>query len=274
MAAIVSTRIQRLRATAPRMLPVAIPASTPVSGTSPAGNTIGGISTTASTALTNSYTALGEVGNKLNRYGSDILSGNISFQNAGGFMCGNVTVDAAGNVSGTGMAMTQKGLVGVSNGQPQLAISYQGQVVVAGTIDTNSYVYARGATTATVPDGLWPGTTAAGFFTAQTGTIPVGVVAVGNNGSSGVGVVGWGPACGVYGKTPYSNAPAVWADGNLRVSGASEFNGTIQAGSNTIYAGAINAYLPLSYITYGSQANFDFSTDGGATWTPVRLRKA
>lgn len=147
-------RMIRLYKTNPRIVPVPVDADRPIKGASPGGATIGAISLTASnanstanTALSNSYAALGDLGNKLNKYGSDILAGTINLQNAGGFTAGSVSVDTYGNVTGTGMAMTSKGLIGVSAGQTMLALTNTGSATYGGSISTAGQVYASGTTT-------------------------------------------------------------------------------------------------------------------------------
>jgi hypothetical protein len=72
--------------------------------------------TNASSALATAAAAIAAVGTKLNRSAADILSGAIDIQTAGGFKAGTMVWDSSGNyVSGYGVAMTTKGIVGYSS---------------------------------------------------------------------------------------------------------------------------------------------------------------
>lgn len=249
MAATQGDRIKRLQATNPRIVPVAIPAATPISGVAP-GTTVGSVATTAANAqVMADYAANRPVGDMtaqvLANSGTNIQSYAatlFTFVN-GAFQ---LSIGAGGLVQSVG-------------GVNKLSLSPAGSWF-AGALNTDEYVYARGTVVASIP---WLGSvTTSGYF-INPHSSGCGVVGQAMAGGNGVGVAGLGISAGVYGA---GQNYGVYSDGHAFVNGSMTVTGNL-------YAGAINAYLPLSYITYGSQANFDFSLDGGSTWAPLLLRK-
>lgn len=134
---VVHTRILALLATNPRITPIALvlDASTPITGYSPGGATVGELSQTAAAASA----ASGNLGDKLNKAAADTLSGVIGITGGGGFVAGTLTWDASGNVTGGyGTAMTPKGLVGYDGTHFTFAIDPAGNAVFRGDISGSS----------------------------------------------------------------------------------------------------------------------------------------
>ena len=144
MATIVNARDVILQAASPRILPVSLPSNiTSIPNTV----TVTGYSTLGQIA-TNSSNAISQVGSKLNKASSDVLSGTISVATAGGFKAGTIAWDSVGNVtSGSGVAMTAKGIVGVSGGSPTFSIDTNGDAYYYGTIETTGDASFHGRTT-------------------------------------------------------------------------------------------------------------------------------
>lgn len=251
-----NTRALRLQATNPRINPVPISAATPISGSSPAGATIGAVSSTASSALnTANYAATRPVGD----YTADVLANSgTTIQSYASTLF--TFINGAFQLSvGAG------GLVQSVGGVSKLSLSPLGSWF-AGAINTEEYVYARGTVTAQLPQ-LGGSVSTTGYFVNPFGN-GIGVLGIAMN--NGLGLVGFGGATGVWGS---GSLYGVYSKGHLQVDGNSYLNGNIYAGAGTITASAINAYLPMAYLTSGSQANFDLSLDGGATWTPVVMKR-
>lgn len=189
-----------------------IDASVTVSGT---GNSMGLIDSNASIGLTNANLALST---KLNRSAADVLSGAINITTAGGFKAGTITWDGSGNlVSGSGVAITAKGLVGASSGVVTFSIdattgnatfagalsgatgTFAGNVTSGGNVDVSGYVHATGAfSVGGYANSISGVTSVAGnngvYGGATTGSGVIGITSGGGTGvtggaiSSGVGV--------------------------------------------------------------------------------------
>jgi Chaperone of endosialidase len=179
------------------------------------GSTIGDLSTLATYAAS-------EVSDKLSKTAADILSGPISFNSAGGFKTGSISIDSSGNATGAGVAFTSKGIVGrtasattftldattgnaLFRGDIQTAgdATFQGQnpaaytVNIAGVNRSLDYsCYALGFTSS-------PGKARVGhvgYSTSGSSLYNVGVVGIGDSVLStiGIGVVGEGDAFGAF----------------------------------------------------------------------------
>lgn len=97
--------------------------------------TIGGIAADADQAAADAAAAVAAVGDKLNRSASDVLTGQISLSSSGGFKIGTIAWDAAGNItSGTGLAITAKGLVGAQSGSATFSIGVDGSAYYGGNV--------------------------------------------------------------------------------------------------------------------------------------------
>lgn len=179
------------------------------------GITIGDVATLASYGAS-------EVDDKLNKNSADILSGPISFTSAGGFRTGTINIDASGNATGAGIAISSKGIVGRTAAATTFTLDattgtalfrgdiqtggdalFQGQnpasftVNVAGVNRSIDYsCYAAAATNA--PGKVRVGHV--GYASSVNSVYNVGVVGVGDNVAStiGIGVVGQGTGFGAF----------------------------------------------------------------------------
>ena len=162
--------------------------------------TIGGIAADADQAAADAAAAVAAVGDKLNRSASDVLTGQISLSSSGGFKIGTIAWDAAGNItSGTGLAITAKGLVGAQSGSATFSIgvdgsAYYGGNVGAGQITAGTITAASLSTTGygafygQIPSAI----TIAGQSMRPTvlGASPNGDIGVAGKTTSGHGVFG------------------------------------------------------------------------------------
>ncbi|MCL2829983.1 MAG: hypothetical protein FWD77_04495 [Betaproteobacteria bacterium] len=289
MSSIRSTRILRLQATSPRIVPLEVSLSreTPIVDNPGGPGTVGEVSDSAlaaameaalarqqaleahnraveaNSAADAAAAAAGQaqsaVSGKLTKSGSDILSGVINIQNAGGFVAGNVTINSAGVVSGTGMAMTQRGLAGVYGNRVKLALSNTGEATFSGDIDTDGSVYAYGINAQSVTFYALQNYTArpAGYFrqtSGPAGGIPCGVVGHATSLNS-VGVAGIGAAFGVCGVASLSSGFGVFSSGNCLVLG------------NLMVSGGVSD-------ANGNPLRLQYSLDNGVNWAAILLRKA
>lgn len=202
--------------------------------------TIGTVANNADQAAIDAAAAVAAAAAKLNKSSADTLSGAISVTSSGGIKVGTIAWDAAGNVtSGSGIAITAKGLVGASGGSATFSISttgeayYSGAVsagqittgtITAASLDTSSYLRAYGSSPTIVNLGyssVFPT-----VFGDSTRTAGVGVLGNASGGpgvlgrttnSGNSGVVGWGMAAGangVYGQSNSSTGAGVRAVNN------------------------------------------------------------
>jgi len=92
---------------------------------------------TAVSAQSTANSAISGLANKLNKSASDILSGDITFNSAGGFKTGTIAIDGSGNVTGAGVAFTSKGITGRTNAKTTFTIeSTTGNATFAGNIES------------------------------------------------------------------------------------------------------------------------------------------
>lgn len=164
------------------------------------------------------------IANMLTSSSSYILGGAVSVTNAaGGIKTGNVVWDAFGNVNGgSGIAITSKGIVGVSNNAVTFSVDgTSGAAFFKGNINGATGTFAGSLSTS--GQVLGTGTTSS--------ALGVDAAIVGNT-SAMAGVVGYGAAYGVYGTygkgTAYgvlgdmANSAGVFGIGKYGVIGSSD----------------------------------------------------
>jgi hypothetical protein len=224
-------------------------------------------------------TALSGLDLKLNKASDDILSGQIKFAQQGAFKVttGTVTVDAEGNVSGSGSGVlfTSKGIIGW-NGETQkatFAIGSDGNAVFAGRLDAATGTFAGSVTATTfIANGSarFRGRTDAGVSVSINGNsygvvatsisevaaatiaadaVRVGVVGLANvatGAGTNVGVAGVSTLSGgiggyfsgaAYGAVFNGSTYGFVSQGNGRVEGDLEVTGTLSATVNVAWAG-------------------------------------
>lgn len=170
------------------------------------GSALGTISTNAATALSlaasaqnDATSALTALTTKLGASSSYVLAGNVSITNAGnGIKTGTVTWDAAGNVTGgSGIALTNRGIVGVASGTPTFSIDGTTGAAVFGGAVSASQITA-GTITAAVSINSAGAIWARGVTGTLANTAIIGdVTGVGNHGIGGIATAGYG----VYGQS-------------------------------------------------------------------------
>jgi len=94
---------------------------------------------TATAAQTTANAAAAELPNKLTKNAADIISGPISFSSFGGVKTDGISIDSSGNVTGSGVAMTNKGLIGRNSSGYTFSIdATTGNAIFGGTLDAAS----------------------------------------------------------------------------------------------------------------------------------------
>lgn len=244
MATIVNARDIILQADSPRVLPVSLASNiTSIPNTV----TVTGYSTLGQMA-TDSSNALSQVGSKLNKASADVLSGTISVATAGGFKAGTIVWDSVGNVtSGSGVAMTAKGIVGASGGSPTFSIDVNGNAYYYGTVSANQITSGSiSASTISV--------TSSGGFKA-------GTIAWDSSGNllSGSGMAM--TAKGLIGAA--SGVPTFSIDTN----GNAKFSGTINTVGDATFYGRTTSGINIKLD--GDNRVVDFCVSGWATSNPV-----
>jgi len=167
-----------------------------------------------------------DVADKVSKTTSNILTGTIVPQDFGGIKVGSITWNSSGVVtSGSGIAITENGIVGAKAGVPNFTIDTSGNALFKGDINTDGDAYFAGdnPTASTIPvyDSLYYidysafgngntnatlGNVRAGVLGSATSTGSVwnaGVIGYATNasgvlGSVGIGVVGSGRDIGGY----------------------------------------------------------------------------
>lgn len=266
MAAIVSTRILRLQAIAPRT------AATDLQTGINIGNATLVAGTAASTVVANAAAGAAESGalaglaNKLNKSASDTLSGTISIaaSSSAGMKWGSITWDASGAVTGgTGVAITPGGIVTAQSGAAtaswpasgaptfggQLTAAsgtFYGDVGASGNVNVSGYVKATGGTsggTATASIVGAPANSAhvAGDFwsVSAIGLIAHSVYRDAINASSASTSGGY---CGVFGSTADSTGAGGFfynSGGGPAVYASSTAGTSIYATQNAIVGGSV-----------------------------------
>lgn len=133
--AAIGSRLAALYAQPVRVEPVPLAADTPISGTSPAGTTIGAVSLTASNAYTLADAATLSIAGistvlagKLEAGSSYVLSGGVQLSDVSG------GIKTSGFDTGNGVALTGGGLTARKSGSTTFAITSAGDAIFSGTI--------------------------------------------------------------------------------------------------------------------------------------------
>lgn len=240
--------------------------------------------TTMSTVVSNASlgaSAYSGLSDKLNKNASDVLGGSITFNSSGNFKTGSVTWNGT-TATGTGVMLTENGIVGASGGAIKFVLKTDGTATFAGDISaatgtfagslsSSGYVYASGAYGsygvtinyggsktyygAVVGRNEAGGAYRAGVVGVATDATnaPVGVVGYSSS-QSGAGVVGVASgassAVGVYGYGGSGGAGVYGSTGDSSgfyagVSGAAPSGGVGVAcnGKLTVSNGQIISYL-------------------------------
>jgi hypothetical protein len=163
-----------------------------------------------------------DVADKVSKTTSNILTGTIVPQDLGGIKVGSITWNTSGVVtSGSGIAITENGIVGAKAGVPNFSIDTSGNALFKGDINTDGDAYFNGFNLATFTINVG-GTSynidyssnsvalnsalgnvragAVGYAYSLASQFNVGVLGIGRNGipSPGIGVVGDGDTFGGY----------------------------------------------------------------------------
>lgn len=180
--------------------------------------------------------------------------------------------------TGNGMAMYDGGIVAQKGGVNQIVISSTGDVTIsgnlsgatgtfAGDITTSGHVYATGLVTNGGYTAAIYGNTAAagvdgvvGISTYKRGVVGVSSSDVGVHGISGNPSTPGLRATSLFGNSSY------WG---LDVQGYMTINSTSLV--SNLNADLLDGYH-ASQIVLRNQVDVEVSTDGGATWAPVRFR--
>ena len=188
------------------------------------------------TALQAQVTLLSiDVADKVSKTTSNILTGTIVPQDLGGIKVGSITWNTSGVVtSGSGIAITENGIVGAKAGVPNFTIDTAGNALFRGDINTSGDAYFAGDNTAgtTIPIGstsyfvdysAWcDGATNAasgtyvrsgllGTSTASLSAVNIGVFGYAPDTGKGYGVVGVGGFGGGYFQSTGPNFSALTA---------------------------------------------------------------
>jgi hypothetical protein len=188
------------------------------------------------TALQAQVTLLSiDVADKVSKTTSNILTGTIVPQDLGGIKVGSITWNTSGIVtSGSGIAITENGIVGAKAGVPNFTIDTAGNALFRGDINTSGDAYFAGDNTAgtTIPIGsssyfvdysAWcDGATNAasgtyvrsgllGTSTASLSAVNIGVFGYAPDTGKGYGVVGVGGFGGGYFQSTGPNFSALTA---------------------------------------------------------------
>jgi hypothetical protein len=188
------------------------------------------------TALQAQVTLLSiDVADKVSKTTSNILTGTIVPQDLGGIKVGSITWNTSGIVtSGSGIAITENGIVGAKAGVPNFTIDTAGNALFKGDINTAGDAYFAGDNTAgtTIPIGsssyfvdysAWcDGATNAasgayvrsgllGTSTASVSAVNIGVFGYAPDTGKGYGVIGVGGYGGGYFQSTGPNFSAITA---------------------------------------------------------------
>lgn len=176
-----------------------------------------------------------DVADKVSKTTSNILTGTIVPQDLGGIKVGSITWNTSGVVtSGSGIAITENGIVGAKAGVPNFTIDTAGNALFRGDINTSGDAYFAGDNTAgtTIPIGsssyfvdysAWcDGATNAasgayvrsgllGTSTASVSAVNIGVFGYAPDTGKGYGVIGVGGFGGGWFQSTSSNFSALTA---------------------------------------------------------------
>ena len=236
------------------------------------GSTVNTVLSDVSSAVVTANNASSAVASKLNKSGSDILSGAITFSSAGGFKTGTISIDGSGNATGAGVAFTSKGIVGRNNSATTFTLnSSTGEANFAGNISTEGDATFAGKNTSTVLLSVGGGPTYVDYSvyatTDGTASIYPRTAVLGNAPISGsqfnIGVMGIGK--GTDTTLPYVDAGVgVYGEGGV-------FGGWFVSANSAgagVYAYHVNSNSPAIHIGQGifkwGSVNIA-SPDGGTT---------
>jgi hypothetical protein len=206
--------------------------STVLGNITTANSTANSALSTANTAITNANTAIASAASKLSKSASDILSGTINFSGAGGFATGSISINSSGVASGSGVALTSKGIVGLNSGTPTFSINATtGAASFSGDI-TGSNGTFTGTLNAV-------GGTFTGSLVAASGTFTGDITSSGHFSLSGTGFI--------YGGSSSANTVAY-------INGSSTIYGLVVDGGG-LFSTAIKAYTTAGGVSvYGVTA--------------------
>jgi hypothetical protein len=271
--------------------------------------TFGG--TTMGTVRDNASYAAVNVDTKLSKNASDILSGSISFTSSGGFKTGTIVIDASGNATGAGVAFTSKGIVGRTSTKTTFTINATtGNAIFSGDITTDGdavfngsnqtafpiflvddfyvadySVHGRGASNAFDDDTLRVGVL--GSSAATISQYNIGVLGYAQSTSKGFGVVGVGGRTGGWFTALSSGGPALFTSAfsttdvaldisRGKVNWAGYTYSEPPGGATTLLRANGTwgqLFIDEIQVSTARSASYESSTDGGATWTSILLRR-
>jgi len=211
--------------------------------------------TTANAAQTTANATAADLPNKLTKNAADILSGPITFSTFGGVATTGITIDGAGNATGTGVAMTSKGLIGRnSSGYTFTIDATTGNATFSGSLSAATGTFAGSLSGATG--------TFSGALSAATGTF--GLIQSASSGnrvalnesstsylnvynSSNTSIFSVTGDAGAYSKVTITGASALAA---LSVTNASGYSGSAVSGTSN---GGGHGVIGVTYDTGGSR---------------------
>ena len=230
---------------------------------------------------------------------SNILTGSIATSVGGGIKAGTIAWDSAGNLTtGSGVAITAKGLVGAQSGSPKFTIDISGNATFKGDINTAGDAYFEGTTPTTTYAIYVDGATykldysvfgyahtnplagyarvgLLGVSNATTSSANVGVLGYGT-GASGIGVVGQGVKGGGFFYSQFGYALACKSTGGnaLQVDGTMTMSSNVRvANLNAQYLGDGSNKLEISgALSTGSAAATFANNKPGAGSTNTWLK--
>lgn len=253
-------------------------------GTIAANSIISPSATVSGTAMSTIASNAAAVSAKLQSDSSYILSGVMSVTNAGGgIRTGNVAWDANGTVNaGSGIAITPKGIVGVSNNEVTFSVNgTTGEAIfkgnISGAVGTFSgSIYAQSTATDGVNNFAVQGVTShyLGFGVRGSSSNYIGVFGSGGTrGVSGFSSSGYG----VYGLS--TSGYAVYADGDMYIDKGLRWRNIYIAypgGNSGEFLSAAGTWRnpQLSNLSVDSvSVKFQVSSDNGATWANFLFRR-
>lgn len=223
-----------------------------------------------STAASDASYAASAVTTKLSKNSADILSGTISFSSAGGFKTGTVTVDGAGNATGSGVAITSKGIVGINASSPTFTLNaVSGSATFYGDISGAANINITGNGIFNGNSGSAPASLGTGAVIANsTNTTNSGVVGYGyglNPFTQGYGIVG-------YANNIYSGGVYGYATTGTAILGVNAGTGSAVAGASLGSGAAVVCSGPFRFGAY-TISTPDGGTDkylrNDGVWAPV-----
>lgn len=228
-----------------------------------------------------------DVADKVSKTSNSILTGIILPSTTGGMRAGTIAWNSSGVLTGgSGVAITQNGIVGAQAGVAQFTIDTAGNAFFGGDINTDGDAYFNGKNPATFTINVG-GTNynidyssnsvgittssgkvragAVGYSYSLGSQFNVGVLGVGRNGipSPGIGVVAEGDTFGGY----FSGATAIKLVGTGTTNLAAEIQGTSKIFWNGYYIDAPSGNTSLFLRNDGTWATA--TGGGGGTVTSV-----